>query len=175
MSTEDGFRQEVVDLHDRLAAEAVAGGYAFNPDRAMTLQLVDGLLANEARYGYQACPCRLAFGDRQKDLDVVCPCDYRDADVVEFGACYCGLYVGPEIAAGHGIARTIPERRPEHFQFAGYLPAEKKAEDGRTVSKAIPVWRCRVCGYLCARETPPAVCPICKAKRDRFESFALSC
>ncbi|MFA6032623.1 MAG: ferredoxin-thioredoxin reductase catalytic domain-containing protein [Myxococcota bacterium] len=174
MNTDNGFNPKVVDLHDRLAAEALEAGYAFNPDRAMTLQLVEGLLANEARYGYRACPCRLAFGDRQKDLDVVCPCDYRDADVVEFGACYCGLYVGPEIAAGRETARPIPERRPERFQFAGYLPAEK-SEGGRVVSKAIPVWRCRVCGYLCAREAPPAVCPICKAKKDRFETFSLSC
>jgi rubrerythrin len=28
-----------------------------------------------------------------------------------------------------------------------------------------------VCGYLCAREHPPGVCPICKAKRERFERF----
>lgn len=33
------------------------------------------------------------------------------------------------------------------------------------------MWRCIVCGYLCAREKPPAVCPICKAKADRFEEF----
>jgi rubrerythrin len=35
----------------------------------------------------------------------------------------------------------------------------------------LPVWRCRVCGYLCARDEPPGVCPICKAKKDRFERF----
>jgi len=35
----------------------------------------------------------------------------------------------------------------------------------------LPVWRCRVCGYLCAREQPPEVCPICKVKKDRFERF----
>jgi len=33
------------------------------------------------------------------------------------------------------------------------------------------VWRCVVCGYLCARKSPPPVCPICKAKKDRFEEF----
>jgi len=36
---------------------------------------------------------------------------------------------------------------------------------------ALPIWRCRVCGYLCARERPPGVCPICGAKHDRFERF----
>jgi len=34
-----------------------------------------------------------------------------------------------------------------------------------------PIWRCVVCGYLCAREGPPEICPICKAKKDRFERF----
>jgi rubrerythrin len=34
-----------------------------------------------------------------------------------------------------------------------------------------PVWRCRVCGYLCAREAPPLACPVCKATKDRFDRF----
>jgi rubrerythrin len=38
---------------------------------------------------------------------------------------------------------------------------------------ALPVWRCKVCGYLCARERPPGKCPICGADRDRFEEFPL--
>jgi rubrerythrin len=35
----------------------------------------------------------------------------------------------------------------------------------------LPVWRCKVCGYLCARDAPPEVCPICKVKKTRFERF----
>jgi ferredoxin-thioredoxin reductase catalytic subunit len=27
-------------------------------------------------------------GDREKDLDIICPCDYRDADLEEFDQCY---------------------------------------------------------------------------------------
>jgi rubrerythrin len=38
-------------------------------------------------------------------------------------------------------------------------------------SSNIKVWRCIVCGYLAAREMPPPICPICKAKADRFEEF----
>ena len=46
----------------------------------------------------------------------------------------------------------------------------KPIEDiGSALSK--PVWRCKVCGYLCGRDEPPEVCPICKAKKDRFERF----
>jgi rubrerythrin len=36
---------------------------------------------------------------------------------------------------------------------------------------AFPVWRCKVCGYLCARPQPPLVCPVCKAGKERFERF----
>ncbi len=80
--------EEVDRLYERLKKEAEAGGYHLNPDVEMTKALVKGLLINEKRYGYQACPCRLASGRKEEDLDIVCPCDYRDADVVEFDACY---------------------------------------------------------------------------------------
>lgn len=79
---------EIDRLYDKLKKEAEAGGYHLNPDTEMTKALVKGLLTNEERYGYHACPCRLAAGRREEDLDIVCPCDYRDADVVEFDACY---------------------------------------------------------------------------------------
>jgi len=80
--------EEVDRLYERLRKEAEAGGYHLNPDVEFTKALVRGLLTNEKRYGYQACPCRLASGRNEEDLDIVCPCDYRDADVVEFDACY---------------------------------------------------------------------------------------
>lgn len=35
------------------------------------------------------------------------------------------------------------------------------------------VWRCKVCGYLCARDSPPETCPICGVDADRFEKFEL--
>ena len=50
--------------------------------------LVKGLLLNETRYSYQACPCRLSEGVKNEDLDIICPCDYRDADLGSFDTCY---------------------------------------------------------------------------------------
>ncbi len=35
------------------------------------------------------------------------------------------------------------------------------------------VYRCTVCGYLCARDEPPDLCPICRAKKERFEEFEI--
>lgn len=167
----DEFSPEVIERYERLKGEAEAGGYRLNPDRELTLRLVAGLLKNEGRYGYLMCPCRLAFGEKSSDLDLICPCDYRDPDLDEYGACYCGLYVSKALAEGRAAPRLVPERRPTDYVLHGFLPATKEVAPGRVVKTAIPVWRCRVCGYLCAREQPPETCPVCKVKRERFERF----
>jgi ferredoxin-thioredoxin reductase catalytic subunit len=69
-------------------------------------------LANKARYGYMACPCRLASGDKDADRDIVCPCEYRAPDVAEFGSCYCNLYVSEAWNQGNVSEAYSPERRP---------------------------------------------------------------
>ncbi len=79
---------EVDRLYERLKREGEAAGYYLNPDVEFTRDLVRGLLVNEKRYGYWACPCRLASGNRGEDLDIICPCDYRDADLTEHDACF---------------------------------------------------------------------------------------
>jgi len=170
MSDEIAISPEQVDaLYERLNREAEASGYHLNPDVEFTRGLVEGLLINEQRYGYRACPCRLAAGDKQKDLDIICPCDYRDPDLVDWGACYCALYVSDEVMQGERDVQSIPERRPPEGERPQDRPARPREQPGG--QSAMPVWRCRVCGYLCAREKPPGVCPICKAKRERFERF----
>jgi len=157
--------QEIQRLYEKLNKEAEEGGYHLNPDVEFTKQLVESLIINQQRYGYPTCPCRLASGKKEEDLDIICPCDYRDADILEYGACYCGLYVSEKVLKGERKLQSIPERRP---------PKEKRSE---SVTQKIqtglpyPVYRCKVCGYLCARESPPEVCPICKAKKERFERF----
>lgn len=48
---------------------------------------------------------------------------------------------------------------------------KKKPGGIKIASLSKPVWRYKVCGYLCGRDEPPEVCPICKVKKDRFELF----
>ncbi|MGE5254294.1 MAG: rubredoxin-like domain-containing protein, partial [Planctomycetaceae bacterium] len=80
----------------------------------------------------------------------------------------CALYVTGAVMKGEQKLQSIPERRP---------PAEERGKTRssskpRTLSSLpYPVWRCKVCGYLCARDGPPEICPVCKAKKDRFERF----
>ena len=92
--------KEIYSLHTRLEREALESGYNLNPDIEFTHDLIRGLVINEKRYGYLSCPCRLASGKKNNDLDIICPCDYRDTDLTEFGTCYCGLYVSEEIISG---------------------------------------------------------------------------
>ena len=111
-------QEEVDSLYRRLRDEAESAGYHLNPDAGFTLELVRGLLVNEGRYGYQACPCRLASGVKQEDLDIICPCDYRDPDLGDYGTCYCGLYVSREWNEGKIPHEYVPERRPPEKMFA---------------------------------------------------------
>jgi len=51
--------KEAQALYERLKREGEVAGYYLNPDVEFVLDLMEGLLANEERYGYQSCPCRL--------------------------------------------------------------------------------------------------------------------
>src|SRR3989339_981730 len=84
--------QEIEQLYQKLKKDAESGGYHLNPDEKFIKELVEGLLINQNRFGYQACPCRLAAGKKVEDIDIICPCDYRDPDLTDHDACYCGLY-----------------------------------------------------------------------------------
>lgn len=168
MNKKDLSAEDIEALYQKLDSEAEASGYHLNPDLDFTKNLVRGLIINERRYGYWSCPCRLASGIKEKDLDIICPCDYRDPDLDEYGQCYCALYVSGDVKNKKKNTASIPERR--------YLQAKAAYVEDYLLGKdnlrpAYPVWRCKVCGYLCAREGPPEVCPVCKAKKDRFEKF----
>lgn len=109
---------DVEKLYEMLRKVHEPKGYYFNKDRERTLELLQALLTNKERYGYMACPCRLAANNRDWDKDIICPCVYRAPDVEEFGSCYCNLYVSPAWNEGTIPHDYVPERRPpEKFRF----------------------------------------------------------
>ena len=182
--------EQVQQLFERLTAEAESSGYHLNPNVTFTKGLIEGLLVNEARYGYWACPCRLASGSKEEDLDIICPCDYRDPDLDQYDTCYCALYVSQDVVDGEeegcqdsraqtGTRASAAAGEKGEAAASGGPPggvaadasAPRLAPAAGLGSLGFPVWRCRVCGYLCARAQPPAVCPVCKAKKERFERF----
>ena len=172
------------DILTRMERDAAENGYFLCPDREQLDDLIDGISTNEERYGYGSCPCRVAVGSEIYDGDIICPCEYRDADVDEFGMCYCALFVSKTIMENPSKMGPIPERRPQEVRKAALEHKDNMAkEDVETEGfmeiadpikgneSPMTVWRCGVCGYLCARERPPPVCPICKAKAERFHPF----
>jgi ferredoxin-thioredoxin reductase catalytic subunit len=170
-------QKEIDEAYEKLKKETEARGYFLNADVEFVKNLIRGLLTNEKRYGYWLCPCRLSLGSREKDLDVICPCDYRDDDLNDFGCCYCSLYVSYENLINKTY-KSIPERRKK----MKVISVSEDTEDSKFTDKPIkggkmeeknklPVWRCKVCGYLCAREHPPEKCPICGVDQDRFEKW----
>lgn len=167
MSPEGVSDAEVDAFYTKVKEDAEAYGYHLNPDVEFAKELLKNILVNEKRYGYGACPCRLASGKKEDDLDLICPCDYRDPDLNDYGACYCGLYVTKEILEGKKKLTSIPERRPGPEERVRM----KSTSFSALLTPSLPVWRCKVCGYLCAREEPPESCPICKVGKERFERF----
>ena len=99
-------------LYETLKRYAASQGMELNNDRDFVLDIIDGLLKNEERYGYRSCPCRLASGIKERDEDIICPCRYRDEDVKEYGSCYCFLYVSHAWNEGKVPRPVVPERRP---------------------------------------------------------------
>jgi ferredoxin-thioredoxin reductase catalytic chain len=104
-------------LHEILSRYAESQGIRLNKDKSFVMEILQGLLTNETRYGYRSCPCRLAWGVKERDADIVCPCVYRDPDIQEYGSCYCALYVSPAWNESGGEHKQVPERRPREKRF----------------------------------------------------------
>jgi ferredoxin-thioredoxin reductase catalytic subunit len=171
-------------VRQRAEADARTYGYYLNPNPMFLQSLLEGLKQNEERYGYPSCPCRLATGKFESDRDIICPCDYRDPDVIEFGSCYCGLYVKKDIYEGKTELSPIIERRPLEKQARAYTDSAESAEEeagteGKSLAATkeevtapsnikLKLWYCKQCGYVVFRDEPPYICPICKAKKEMF-------
>ena len=164
----------------RAESDAKDRGYILNPDPEFLADLIEGLKTNEDRYGYPSCPCRLASGIFELDRDIICPCDYRDPDVEKYGCCYCALFIRKDVFEEKKSIEPIPERRSQEKIALAHTPASQRVEKPVEIVPALTaiplktklkMWYCRQCGYVCFREEPPYICPICKAKREMFEEI----
>ena len=172
------------EVRRRVEMDAESRGYKLNPDTSFLNDLLEGLKTNEERYGYPSCPCRYATGIFELDKDIICPCDYRDIDVEEFGACYCGLFVSKDVYEGKKELQPVPERRPSKLlerALSGIISPESPqgvVKEKRVVEvvggMGMKFWYCKQCGYVAFRDEPPYICPICKAKREVFAEIYLS-
>jgi len=75
-------------------------------------ELIAGLLTNEPGTATGPVPADWLRVTRQMTWILSAPGDYRDADLEEYGACFCSLYVSDAVAKGERMVSSIPERRP---------------------------------------------------------------
>ncbi|MCW4028319.1 MAG: ferredoxin:glutaredoxin reductase [Candidatus Bathyarchaeota archaeon] len=175
-------------VRKRAEADAKTFGYYLTPQPDLLQMFLEGLKTNEERYGYPSCPCRLATGNLDLDRDIICPCDYRDPDVAQYGSCYCRFYVNKAVFESQNLPE-VPERRPREKQDRAYGLASNKSSVASSVPEkaAVPqapqsvkpqikkkLWYCKQCGYVVYREEPPYVCPICRAKQEMFAEIDAS-
>ncbi len=68
--------------------------FKLNPDKIHTETATEGAIENEKKTGLKYCPCRLRTGDFEKDIDLICPCNFKIMKTwQDKGMCWCGLFV----------------------------------------------------------------------------------
>jgi ferredoxin-thioredoxin reductase catalytic subunit len=71
--------------------------FVLNPDKKHVDTIIKGVLENEKKFGLKLCPCRLRDGTREKDLELICPCNFKADDTWKNrNMCWCGLFVRRE-------------------------------------------------------------------------------
>lgn len=107
--------KNIKDVNKFAKMTAKHKNWKLNPDKVFLDGLTEGLLTSFNTYGYFNCPCREAWGNREKDNDIICPCDYSYEDIKEYGHCYCALFMSEEFVKSGKEPESIPERRNENL------------------------------------------------------------
>jgi ferredoxin-thioredoxin reductase catalytic subunit len=72
----------------------VKNDFILNPDQQHVDEVADGVLVQEKKFGLKLCPCRLRDGSQQRDLELICPCNFKIQETWENqGRCWCGLFI----------------------------------------------------------------------------------
>ncbi|MFH1544924.1 MAG: ferredoxin-thioredoxin reductase catalytic domain-containing protein [archaeon] len=68
--------------------------FILNPDFQHVELVINGVLENEKKHGLKLCPCRLRDGSRERDLELICPCNFKTHETWKNeGRCWCGLFL----------------------------------------------------------------------------------
>lgn len=82
--------EAIIERYDNYAK---SNGFRLNPDRKAVERVINGLLANEKKYGKRYCPCRRVSGDAEEDSKKICPCAFHKEEIAKDGHCICNLFV----------------------------------------------------------------------------------
>lgn len=82
------------DLRRVWEAFTEGNDFMLNPDSKHIDMIMEGVLKNEKKHGLKLCPCRLGDGTPGKELELLCPCNFKTHQTwASKGRCFCGLFV----------------------------------------------------------------------------------
>jgi ferredoxin-thioredoxin reductase catalytic subunit len=73
-------------------AYAKKAGYKMYPDKKQIARILKGLQANEKKFGYRYCPCRIVTGNFDNDRNIICPCIFHKQEIKRQGHCLCRFF-----------------------------------------------------------------------------------
>ena len=82
------------ELRKALESFAEGNDFMLNPDGEFLDRILEGILSNEKSHGLKLCPCRLGDGTRERNIGLLCPCNFKTHETwASHGRCWCGLFV----------------------------------------------------------------------------------
>ncbi len=66
--------------------------YALNPSWMMSTNLEIWLSELEATFGKRYCPCFEPSADAELNKKMLCPCEFIEDEIKEYGTCHCALF-----------------------------------------------------------------------------------
>ena len=84
-------KEELIKAWERFTQK---NDFVLNPDKEHVDGLAHGVFENEKNHGLKLCPCRLRDDSRKRDLELLCPCNFKIQEAWDKkGECWCGLFV----------------------------------------------------------------------------------
>lgn len=85
--------REKVKKQDKWMQKYIAkNNYALNPSWMMSTNLKIWLSEMEATFSKRFCPCFEPSSDAELNKKMMCPCEYVEDEIKEYGTCHCALF-----------------------------------------------------------------------------------
>lgn len=125
---------------------AKSQGYKLNPNAKIVDTILEGLLANERKYGYRYCPCRKVTGNKDEDSRIICPCEFHHREIEETGYCACNLFHKADIQRTLDTREKMEDRAHYNWDIVsgGRLLFVEHSTPSGLCSNCIKCGRCEV-------------------------------
>lgn len=85
----------------------------------------------EATFGKRYCPCFEPSGNKELDKKMMCPCEYIEDEIAEYGTCHCALFGPADLSKEQWKASS--KRLMEEYQIP------KNLKDGVLDTRGMPL------------------------------------